>query len=79
MRHWLLVQGDDRFALTWDDGERLLSLSSEIRRGTLGARSFVFRPHGSRPSDPNVTIFVDADHSFELLTQYDSETSHWFG
>lgn len=79
MRHWLLVHADDRFALTWDDGERLLSLASEIRRGTLGARSFVFRPRGSDPSEPNVTIFVDAYQSFELLTQYDIETSHWFG
>lgn len=79
LRHWLLVCGGQSFALDWDDGERLLSLASEIRRGTVSARSFAFTPHGAAPSDPSVTIFVDADQSFELLTQYNAEASHWFG
>jgi hypothetical protein len=82
-RSWLLVHGPDQYCLEWDDGERLLALSSAIRASRLEPQDFTFVPRDSAKTPDRVTLFVTGDDPFELLTQYDSvaheQASHWFG
>jgi hypothetical protein len=77
-RHWLLVHDGASHSLEWDDGERLLAVVSAARAGGPDPHSFTFTPRGS-DDDSSVTILVDSHRSWELLTQYDAEESHWFG
>lgn len=82
-RYWLLVHALQKYRLDWDDGERLLALSSAVRTGRLDPQPFTFHPRrGSADSAP-VTLLVTPDDPFELLTEYDAaapeEASHWFG
>ncbi|MES2170042.1 MAG: hypothetical protein V4479_04885 [Actinomycetota bacterium] len=77
-RHWLLVHDGTTHQLEWDDGERLLALTADVRGGGLAPRPFSFTPRGSVDGQ-TVTVFVDVTSSLELLTQYDAAESHWFG
>ena len=78
-RHWLLIHDGNRYSLTWGDGERLLAIASAAKEGSLAPQHFTFTPRDSIADRVSVTVFVDASHPFELLTQYDAIASHWFG
>ncbi len=78
-RHWLLIHDGATHPVEWEDGERLLELSSAIRRGDDDEQDYTFVPRGRESSNESVTIRIRADVPLELLVQYDQHESHWFG
>ena len=82
-RYWSLVHSGAVHAVSWDDGERLLALSTAVRLGKEPAQEFRFCPRGFGDRESRVTLFVGPDSLFELLTEYDiappARQSHWFG
>jgi hypothetical protein len=80
-RSWTLVHDDLLYPMSWDDVERLLSLSSQVRMSAAEPQPFTFRPRGESSTSP-VTIFVAPDDPLELITAEDrnpARHSHWFG
>jgi hypothetical protein len=82
-RYWLLVHDGQVNSIDWIDGERLLSLSAEVRLGRSKPQKFTFCPRGAASGHDGVTLFVGPDTPIELLNQYERaagpELSHWFG
>lgn len=82
-RYWSLVHDGQIDLLDWDDGERLLALSSAVRSGVELAQSVHFRRHGAQPGDETIVIYVGPNSSLELLTEYGDQPtprqSRWFG
>jgi hypothetical protein len=82
-RYWLLVHAGETHSVSWDDGERLLSLAAAVRRGKSKPQPFSFVPRGSSSSGEAITVFVRPDEPIELLMEYDDavapKQSHWFG
>jgi hypothetical protein len=78
-RHWLLVHAGRSYSLSWDDGERLLALSSDVCAGKAEAQYFSFTPLRPALGQESVAVLVDPTQSFNLLTENDSAESHWFG
>lgn len=81
-RYWLLIHAAEKHCIEWDDGERLLVLSSAVCDGRQEPQSFSFVPRGSADAKP-VTVFVSPNDPIELLTEYEPNAvlppSHWFG
>jgi hypothetical protein len=69
-RYWLLVHDGQVNSIDWADGERLLSLSAEVRLGRSKPQEFTVCPRGAASSHDAVTLFVGPDRPIELLSQY---------
>ena len=82
-RYWVLVHAGKIHHLNWNDGERLLTLSTEVLAGLSEPRGFTFLPRGSSSPEEGVTIFLRPDEPIELITEYEpaeqATQSHWFG
>ena len=69
--------------MNWNDGERLLSLSSAVRAGLSTPQAFTFQPRGTHSLGESITLFLRPDDPIELITEYEHATkcaqSHWFG
>ena len=82
-RYWLLVHNGQVDSIEWDDGERLLALTTEVRLGSSKSQEFTFCPRGAEVEGHAVTVFVDRETPIELVSQYDNSElpsqSHWFG
>ena len=82
-RYWLVVHDGKIHPIDWADGERLLTLSSEIRMGRSASQAFSFQPRGSVASSELVTLQLTPDTPIQLLTQSartrQRNLSHWFG
>ena len=82
-RYWLLVHAGKIHHVTWNDGERLLSLSTAVRAGLSEPQAFTFQPRGTRSVSESITLFLRPDEPIDLITEYEhagkSTQSHWFG
>ncbi|HEY2643277.1 MAG TPA: hypothetical protein VGI56_05970, partial [Galbitalea sp.] len=59
-RSWTLVHAGVLYPMSWEDGERLLALSSRVRMSAAEPQAFTFRPLDGTSTGP-VTIFVTPD------------------
>ena len=82
-RYWVLVHAGKIHRLNWNDGERLLSLSTAVLAGLSKPQAFTFLPRGTRSITESVTVFLRPDEPIELITEYEHTgkvtQSHWFG
>jgi hypothetical protein len=82
-RYWVLVHAGKIHRLNWNDGERLLTLSTAVLAGLSEPQGFTFLPRGSASLGEGVTIFLRPDEPIELITEYEpagiATQSHWFG
>ena len=82
-RYWLLVHATKIHQMNWDDGERLLGLSTAVLAGVSRPQAFAFQPRGTSSSGAIVTLFLRPDEPIELITEYEhahgTTQSHWFG
>jgi hypothetical protein len=82
-RYWSLIHEGRVYSVNWDDGERLLALSSAVRCGEAIPQEFVFHARGSSPDSAAISVFVGSNETLELLTELEAgrpvRQSHWFG
>jgi hypothetical protein len=82
-RYWLLVHAGKVHHVNWNDGERLLSLSTAVLAGVSEPQTFTFLPRGASTGSDSVTLFLRPDEPIDLITEYEHASgamqSHWFG
>jgi hypothetical protein len=70
VRYWTLVHDGETCPMVWDDGERLLALTTDVRSGAAEPQDFTFTPRGCVDVRSDKTIAVRADQPLDLITEY---------